>query len=889
MGLTAVLLAVLAPVAVIQPAPAAPSRGPVVRGVSPASGSVSGGTVVTIKGRHLDAGKVRFGTARPARVLRAGARRITVVTPPHAAGEIPVRVKVHGTWSRPRSFTFVGQVVAPHLTALVPAAGQVGDTVAVVGDGFTAASNVYVDGVKAQVLASTPTRLTVVAPSHAPGPAAVSVVTPDATTGSLVFTYRAPPGCTVPQVGWIEPPGEGPREGGTRVTVHGGGFTDVLSVTFAGVPGTAVDVVSPTELGVTSPPHALGLTYIQVQTICDLSAPGSAYTQFHYVPSPPTVASVSPSELSMAGGRVTITGTNFEEVSRVDFGDDDGTDLVVLSPTTLQVTAPPVPAYVGTSTTSVGVVTSGGYSPSNPGTAFTWRAPPSVLGTSPTFSAVSGGSRILVTGQDFTGLGGVTSVDFGGTPGTDVVVDSDARLHVTTPPHAQGIVQVHVTSPAGTSKVSEWTDFAFDGPTPTVGSSAVGAPLPGGSPARSDINDVDCPAPGECFAVGSFDVPGDESRFLVEHLSGGVWTPTELPLPDDAVHGPDWYQDARMQHVVCPAVDFCAAVGVYDTEGAAGSPFFATWDGATWTTSHYDVGEAENGDDWIHWGGIDCTADRTCVAVGADQVFTDVDGSWVPAPEESPPVPRDRLVDVDCTDTDCTAVGYAVSPTSDRTPLIEHGVGTTWTATLPGVPADGGGHGALSAVSCAAAGSCVAVGRYVMAADGADGPLVESLSDGVWSPSAAPRPSESQPLSSARLKHVACASTTSCVAVGTYASVLPMVTHLGPGTAESRSVSVAGMPRTEASLGGVVCRTSGSCLALGTATVDGVGDSAVVVDLAGAGALAAVRVLTPFPAGESAAAALAVESVDQAVAVGQYVDADGHAHGMLVTGVPFTP
>jgi hypothetical protein len=482
--------------------------------------------------------------------------------------------------------------------------------------------------------------------------------------------------------------------------------------------------------------------------------------------------------------------------------------------------------------------------------------------------------------------------------GTDVVVDSDDQLHVTAPPHLSGIVHVRVTTPAGTSRTSWDSRFSFDTPVEPAGVTAVPAPLPGGSTAGSDIADVACPAPGECFAVGSYSISDDETRPLVERLSGGTWSPTELPLPPDAVHPPEWWQDARMQQVACTAVDFCVAAGVYDTEGAAGSPLFATWDGSGWTVFAYFVGDAVNGDDWIHFDGLDCTADRRCAAVGADLVFVNDGDTWAIAPTPDTGASHGRLNDVDCTATECFAVGRLVEPDFHHTPLVERGAGLSWTAQALPHPA-GGRQGTLNAISCPAEGSCTAVGQYT--AGGDRRPLVETLAGGTWTPGSAPQPSVNLPDVYAFFRGVSCPAPGSCVAVGAYEDevregydvsypMLPMTTFIGGGAPVTEPVPMVDVDpvRPEAGMDDVLCTAPGRCVGTGGYNLLGYRTRGLVATLT-AGAVGSSPVRTPFQAGESFIHGSAVDTADRAVVVGQYVDAQGRYRGLLVTGVAIGP
>ena len=60
---------------------------------------------------------------------------------------------------------------------------------------------------------------------------------------------------------------------------------------------------------------------------------------------------------------------------------------------------------------------------------------------------MAGGTTVQVNGAN---LGGATAVTFGGAAATGVVELSATSLECVTPPHAAGVVDVAVTTPAGT-------------------------------------------------------------------------------------------------------------------------------------------------------------------------------------------------------------------------------------------------------------------------------------------------------------------------------------------------------------------------------------------------------------------------------------------------------
>ncbi|MBB5752874.1 IPT/TIG domain-containing protein [Prosthecomicrobium pneumaticum] len=76
---------------------------------------------------------------------------------------------------------------------------------------------------------------------------------------------------------------------------------------------------------------------------------------------------------------------------------------------------------------------------------------PELTSLSPDFGVTTGGDSVTLTGTGFTGATGVT---FGGTAATDLSVTNDTTLTVKTPAHAEGAVDVVVTTPGGSDTLA---------------------------------------------------------------------------------------------------------------------------------------------------------------------------------------------------------------------------------------------------------------------------------------------------------------------------------------------------------------------------------------------------------------------------------------------------
>ena len=108
--------------------------------------------------------------------------------------------------------------------------------------------------------------------------------------------------------------------------------------------------------------------------LCAVGLEGEAQAQFG---PPPTVANVNPNTGPMQGGTsVTITGTNFSEVTAVRFGSNAAGSFIVNSTTQITATSP-----AGIGTVDVTVTTPGGTSATSTADQFTYVPAPALAPT----------------------------------------------------------------------------------------------------------------------------------------------------------------------------------------------------------------------------------------------------------------------------------------------------------------------------------------------------------------------------------------------------------------------------------------------------------------------------------------------------------------------------
>ena len=428
---------------------------PTATALSPASGSINGGTAVTISGTNFVPGdtSVRvdgIDVAAP-QVTVNSSTSLTFITPAHVAGTVAVTVHTSsGSVSVPGGFTYTND--APLATLLTPDSGPTtGNTlVTIAGDHFVVgATSVTIGGIiipAANVTVHSATSLEFHTPVHAAGNVAVSVTTPSGTSSNVPngFTYTSP--VTVSSL----TPTFGPTAGGATVTVYGTNFAlNNTSVTIGGIviPAGSVNVISSTQLEFITPINTAGnvSVYITVAGINSGFVPGG-YTYLN----PPTANILNPQSGPATGGTVvTVNGTQFiAGDTSVTIGGQT-VAATVNSPTSLSFSTPAHAA----GNVAVTVATAGGVSMPIAG-GFTYTAAPTATGLSPGFGPVAGGTPVTVTGSGF--VVGATSVTVGGTvvPASAVTVDpSTTSLSFSTPAHAAGTVVVTVTTAGGTSGV----------------------------------------------------------------------------------------------------------------------------------------------------------------------------------------------------------------------------------------------------------------------------------------------------------------------------------------------------------------------------------------------------------------------------------------------------
>jgi len=329
---------------------------------------------------------------------------------------------------------------------------------------------------------------------------------------------------------------------------------------------------------------------------------------------------------------------------------------------------------------------------------------------------------------------------------------------------------------------------------------------------------VSCVTSTDCWAAGW--------GGAMEHLSAGVWTASSVPGA---------YQDVMaLAGVACAATTACWAVGLEQDESGE-HVLVDRYTGGGWTTAVGDGTPGQPGSGAL--SAITCVTRDDCWAVGDVENQSSPEfqplvehysgGAWSVAGAPAPAA-GGSLSAVTCAGADdCWAVGATGGLEQlggpGSSPLIEHYAGGSWTVVSAAPPSGAAG---LDAVTCAGAGGCWAAG-YAGAYLSAQ-PLVLRYRGGAWSAVATPRISSND---GAAVTAIACQSADRCWAV-----LVLSVDEISMGPVPPPTLPLSASPPLlehyagtgwsavasaeplggPGSLDAVTCLTSGTCWAVGS-------------------------------------------------------------------------
>ena len=475
---------------------------PTVGGVSPSSGTVAGGTAVTITGSNFVAGAtVSFGGVPATNVSVVTSTSITATTPAHAAGAVTVTVTntngQSGSLAGAYAFTSNGggtisfvqvnavtpQTASASVSVIYPAAQIAGDlNIVAVGwnDTTSTVSSVTDSRGNSYALAIGPTSGTGLRQSiyYAKNIAAGSnTVTVSFSQAAAFVDVRV---LEYSGLDTLNPLDKTAGAAGSGTTASSGAATTTSANEL--IFGAGMTIFRYTGAGTGFAPRIITTPDADIAEDQTVSATGSysatapnsgsnwvmQMATFVLASAPtPTVTGIGPSTGPTSGGTaVTITGTSFAAGATVAFGANAATNVTVLNSTTISATSPA--GAVGTATVTVTNSTGRSGSLSN---AFTYTGSnpaPTVTSITPNTGTANGGTALTITGTGF--LAGAT-VSLGGTAATNVNVVGSTSITAITPAHAAGAVTITVTNTdAQSGSLNNGYTYTASNPAPTVGS-----------------------------------------------------------------------------------------------------------------------------------------------------------------------------------------------------------------------------------------------------------------------------------------------------------------------------------------------------------------------------------------------------------------------------------
>jgi hypothetical protein len=382
---------------------------------------------------------------------------------------------------------------------------------------------------------------------------------------------------------------------------------------------------------------------------------------------------------------------------------------------------------------------------------------------------------------------------------------------------------------------------------------------------------------------------------------GTGWAYSQGALPANGT------EQAELTGVSCPSATQCTVVGntLSGSLNETRTPFLLTGSGQSWAA---ELAPVPTGTDMTNYtmGAVACPSASTCVAVGAGEfvgddpvkygavVLTGSAGSWT-ATQVHLPADIDTGMPLTISGVSCPSVSLCFASGTYQDSTVnhkEHGLllewsNGSWTATEAPLPSDVGSNDfvELTGVSCPSVSLCFATGTY----DAERGVLL-TWSGGSWTAATAPMPSDAHTSAeiASDLLGISCPSASKCVAVGYYVNTTGVQDGLlltwSGGSWTAAGAPPAGSGGTVAVLAAVSCASPTQCTALGRASSD------VALETLSGGSWTATTLSLPsdFNTGWGNLGydlgGISCGTASQCVAVGDYTDTSDNVDELLTAG-----
>jgi hypothetical protein len=262
------------------------------------------------------------------------------------------------------------------------------------------------------------------------------------------------------------------------------------------------------------------------------------------------------------------------------------------------------------------------------------------------------------------------------------------------------------------------------------------------------VNAISCTGPGSCVAVGDYSSDQSQGAFIATE-SGGRWRAAWPALPRNS----ERFRVFSVDAVDCTSAGFCVAAGEYADRARHVQPMVVTESHGRWGRARelaLPARAAAQPYAYVH--AISCPRPGYCVLGGEylnrsdtyeAMLISERAGRWHPAtrlklPRDAAARPYAAVESVSCPGAGtCLAVGQYMVGRLDRWAsfaVTESGGQWQRTAAVPIVPAnaDWSPQPTLDSVTCSKPGSCLALGSYYARRGGGTALMIVVESNGKW-------------------------------------------------------------------------------------------------------------------------------------------------------------
>ena len=231
------------------------------------------------------------------------------------------------------------------------------------------------------------------------------------------------------------------------------------------------------------------------------------------------------------------------------------------------------------------------------------------------------------------------------------------------------------------------------------------------------VSSISCPDPDDCVAVGSYVDANYSPQALIMTYTSGTWTSIEAPLPANAT-SPGSGTGTVLDAIDCPRSDYCVAAGRYTDPSFTPQPLLDVLSAGVWSPTEGPVPPDAVGYETATITGVYCPTEGACVATGAfggsngssGMILSQSGSAWSAADAPLPPglmrairhhspMVTATAVTSSLAGVGCNTSGFCASGGTDGSSSLEETGQFTGIPTITSITPDVGATGSLVTVS----------------------------------------------------------------------------------------------------------------------------------------------------------------------------------------------